>query len=350
VNKQEAIRHIEATKQTVQEGQRFVVDRFRPEDAWGVARLFHAVYGGDYPIDTYYIPEKLIEQNRNGNLHIVVARTAEGDIVAHGALYRSSAHYQRVYESGLGLTLPSYRNSFVFLSIFRYVMEQLPKEVEVDEIFGEAVCYHVTVQKLAFFTGTKSIGLEIDLIPAAAYGREGATTDRVSCLLESKPYRDRKQKLYIPRVYSREMDFICSDLLFERTKNDSTGSPPPGSKTCLTHQFFGFADVARFNVVSLGEDFAGVAANMESEARASGGKVIQFFLNLGERWVGTGVEILRDGGYFLGGLLPRWFDSDGLLMQKLIFQPDFTGIRLFTDKAKALLEMVQKDWERTVNR
>ncbi len=38
------------------------------------------------------------------------------------------------------------------------------------------------------------------------------------------------------------------------------------------------------------------------------------WLNLAEPWVGDAAAILREKGYFWGGVLPRWFDTDGLLM------------------------------------
>lgn len=52
-------------------------------------------------------------------------------------------------------------------------------------------------------------------------------------------------------------------------------------------------------------------------------------------------------GYFFGGALPRWFDGDGFLMQKLLCSPYFESIQLFSNFSKELLEVVKKDWKRT---
>jgi hypothetical protein len=73
--------------------------------------------------------------------------------------------------------------------------------------------------------------------------------------------------------------------------------------------------------------------------------VFQFFLNLSEPWVETAAEILRKKGYFFGGLVPRWFDADGLLMQKVLTPPDFKAPRLHSAKAKKLLRYVRSDWQ-----
>ena len=82
------------------------------------------------------------------------------------------------------------------------------------------------------------------------------------------------------------------------------------------------------------------------QAIAGKALVLQAWLNLTTPWVGSAVQALRDRGYFFGGALPRWFDGDGLLMQKLLCPPDFEGIVLHSDEAKQLLDIIRRDWER----
>lgn len=44
---------VKENEYSVEPGQSFEVDLFRPADAKGVARLFQAVYGDGYPIKTF---------------------------------------------------------------------------------------------------------------------------------------------------------------------------------------------------------------------------------------------------------------------------------------------------------
>jgi hypothetical protein len=74
--------------------------------------------------------------------------------------------------------------------------------------------------------------------------------------------------------------------------------------------------------------------------------VIQVWSKLSWPWIGEVVGELRSRGYFLGGILPQWFDEDGLLMQKVLKRPDWGGISLYTDRAKHLLSLVREDWDR----
>ena len=63
MDRAEALRILANDQHVVEGGQEFFVSGFTPADAYGVARLFHAIYGDGYPIDTFYIPERLIEEN-----------------------------------------------------------------------------------------------------------------------------------------------------------------------------------------------------------------------------------------------------------------------------------------------
>ena len=97
----------------------------------------------------------------------------------------------------------------------------------------------------------------------------------------------------------------------------------------------------------VGADFQDFFDDLESGLLAKGVQVLQVWLKLTCPWVDEAVEILRFKGYFIGGLLPRWFDRDGLLMQKIIGQPNWDGINIYSDWAKKILELVKADWERS---
>lgn len=330
----------------VEEGQRFQIDRFRPTDAEGIANLFFSVYGPDYPFDTYYFPGRIREENEKGNIHSVVARTPKGDIVGHGALYRSSPHNGNLYEGGQYMVLKNYRNTSAIYRINKYIGETLMPGVGLDGVFGEAVCYHVTAQKASALIGLKDVALEVDLMPSESYQREKSAPGRVSCLVQFRSLRDRPHQVFVPPVYLEQIEYIQSDCDISRVITPAAGTAPADSKTGATVKFFSHAGVARVNVVQAGADFGSLAAEVERQAGEQAVVVLQFFLNLDKPWAGCAVEHLRDRGYFLGGYVPRWFDTDGLLMQKVLSEPGFDNIALHSEKAKKIKEQVQADWDR----
>ena len=332
---------------SVEGGQKFQVDRFRPADASGIANLYYAVYGPDYPFEIYYIPDRIRAENHNGNIHSVVARTPAGDIIAHGALYRSSPPFGNLYELGQYLVLKNYRDTFAAFKINQYIAETLIPQVRPAGIFGEAVCSHVATQKASALMGMKGVALEADLMPAEVYAREKSTPGRVSCLIQFRSFADRPHEVFIPAAYREQIEYILSDLEISRTMTPAPEAMAPDGQGETTVKFFPHAGVARANILQAGVDFEPVVARLEQEAKEQGLVVLQVFLSLGSPGVGRAVEKLRRRGYFFSGYLPRWFDTDGLLMQKLGSPPHWEGIQLFEAKAGRILEMVQDDWEKT---
>lgn len=330
----------------IEPGQKFEIDLFKPDDAKGVAHLFYSVYGPSYPFDTYYIPDRIIEENQNGNIYSVVARTLKGDIIGHGALYRSSPENKNLYEIGQYIVHKDYRKTFAAYKINRYIAEKLIKRVGPCGVFGEAVCNHTTSQKAASIIGMKDCALEIDLMPAETYEKEKSAPGRVSCLIQFLPLSNTQLEVFIPPFYEEEILHILDDMELKRTLSFSREDIPDEFKTKIFVKFFAHAGVGRFNLIMAGGDFENIIGELEEEGKKKNIVVFQYFLNLDKPWSGRAIENLRKRGYFFGGYIPGWFNSDSILMEKTLTKPDFNNINLYSDKAKKLLAYVKSDWER----
>ncbi len=329
---------------TVEPGQSFEIDLFRPQDAPGVANLFRTVYGEGYPIRKFIEPELLVEENAIGRTISSVARTPRGDIIGHSALY-NSAPYTGIYESGAGLVLPSYRaTAGIFTSLVAHGLEVAADKFEVDLVYEESVCNHIFSQKAAANLGLVTRAIEIGLMPAEAYEEEKSATGRVAATLDFKTLRPKPQTVYLPVRYEDALRFLY-DGLDDRRVLLLADKDLPSGKSTITTEFFDFARVARMAVNDAGSDFESVLKQHEVIALGKGMIVIQVWLKLSWPWVGKVVEFVRNRGYSLGGILPRWFDDDGMLMQKIMGEPNWEGIHLYTDRAKKLLELVRADWQ-----
>ncbi len=332
----------------IEPGQSYVFDFFRPEDAEGVVRLFKTVYGEGYPIRTFIDPELLIAENAAGRTISSVARTPKGDIVGHTAIF-CSAPYKKVYESGAGLVHPDYRGGAgIFGGLGIHGEKTAAPQFGVETIFGEPVCNHVFSQKATASAGYVTQAVEVDLMPASAYDKEKSALGRVSTLLDFKTLQDKPHEVYLPRVYEEPFNYLYGGLDDKRQIHLSAAEQPPEIPTDLNVQVFDFAQVARVEVSQAGRDFAMVVGQEEKKLLSRNVIVIQVWLNLAWPWINTVVLDLQTRGYFLGGLLPRWFDTDGMLMQKIIGRPNWEGLQLYFDRAKKLLEWVRTDWESTI--
>jgi len=73
---------------------------------------------------------------------------------------------------------------------------------------------------------------------------------------------------------------------------------------------------------------------------------LQVTLNMACPHIGVVVELLREKGFFFGGMAPRWFGTDGFLMQKLFgSETEYEEIKLYTQTAKELLSFIRSDRE-----
>ena len=342
--KAEAIRRLEAEAHVTEPGQEVEIGRLRPEDAPGVARLFFAVYGGDYPVDVPYVPELLARANEDGSMCSTVARTPKGDVVGHVALLRSAAPNPRLFELGQGAVLPSYRGASIQTRLQELVVRTLGPTLPIDGVFGEAVTNRTTTQKLAIGLGFGETGIELDLMAEGSFAREGEP-GRVTTVLVTLTYRDLPQDLHVPAPYREALSYALSDLPIVRTLVDSAAPAPAGSRTAVDVAAWPSASVLRANVSSVGEDFPAVAEGLEARAAAEGLRVRQVWLSLREPWAARAVEALRPRGYSLAGLMPRWFESDALVLQRLDHEPEYERVRLFTEKARRLLDLVRRDRE-----
>jgi hypothetical protein len=336
--------NIPAEEHPIGPDENIVVGLFRPEDGPGIVRLFQAVYGEGYPVRTFYDPAKLVEAFEAGESYSVVARRPDGEVIGHTAIFRSSP-YPNLYEAGAGLVLPEYRKAGINRLLLTHLYDRVVPGLGVEEVWGEAVCNHVTMQKAVHQYKHVETGLEIDLMPAEAYQKEKSAAGRVASVLCFRAYRSRPHSVYLPGVYEQELRYLYSELDDRRGLSLSEGKPPEATATRLTWQTFEFAGVSRIEVHEIGGDFEDCLREIEEQMVSGGSRVVQVWLNLVCPWVGVAVSMLRGGGYFLGGLLPRWFDDDGLLMQKIIGRPDWEGIQLFSDRARVILGMVRSDWE-----
>ncbi|MBF0475216.1 MAG: hypothetical protein HQK59_05165 [Deltaproteobacteria bacterium] len=328
----------------IEPGQSWEIDLLRPEDAAGVAGLFLMVYGKDYPIKTYIDPDLLTAENAAGRTISSVARTPKGDIVGHNALFCSAAS-DVIRESGSGVVAPGYRGGHgIFSQMIIHGQEVGAKKFGIAGIYGESVLNHVFSQKACRTVGWITQAVEVDLMPASAYAKEKSATGRVSNLVEFMTLIPRPHTVYLPQVYQEALEYIYGGLDDTRDLLSSQEGLPAQIKTRIVTQVFDFAQVARLAVHDAGQDFAAAIDQEEAALRSRGVVVIQVWLKLSWPWVAAAVDHLRQRGYLLGGLLPRGFDDDGLLMQKIIRRPNWEGMQLEFDRGKRIVDLAKTDW------
>lgn len=343
------IARVQERWQQVEPNRKYTVERLRPGDGQGVAQLFCSIYGDRYPVKDYYIPERIEQMNREGDLFTVVARLETGVVAGQGAYFQSSPPNKALYEGGQLMVAPEYRNSLMAAKLAREMNRVSHSLSQAQGFYGEAVCTHLVTQKLNDSHGYSECGLEVSLMPAGAYEKEGAGAQRVSCLMAARVDRDTHKPLHLPAVYRETWELILGGFTLDRALSFTPEDTPTAAQTVLERRTFDFAQVERVQVLTVGADFPHLVARMDQEARDRGLAVLQIFVNAGAPGTAFAVDALRARGFFLGGFLPLWFGTDGVLMQKLFVKPEFEAINLHSAKAKTLFEHVRADHARARN-
>ncbi|MDA8124065.1 MAG: acyl carrier protein [Deltaproteobacteria bacterium] len=346
--RREALEILSASAQALTPDLSFTVDFFQPADAWGVAQCCCAIYGDGYPVDTYYVPQRLVAETRQGNIHGVVARTERGDVVGFGAVYRSSPPFSGIYEAGQYLIRQEYRNTRAVFEISEFILKMLPAKTGLSVLFTETVCRDLIMQRMPVRKGFTEAGLALDLMPAEAFAKEGGSPGRVAAVLFFKVFKDRPQDLWLPEIYREPVGRCIEEMGLVRSLHSQSETAGLPERSDSTELYFAEAAVARLSLVKAGRDAAQIIADFEATASAKGCQVRQVFLNIGDPALVGVFPALLQRGYFFGGYLPRWFDNDGLLLQKLTSAPNRESINLYSERAKKLLEFIMQDRARAM--
>lgn len=311
-------------------------------DAPRVVDLYRAVYGDDYPVKSVYDPVAILAAQEAGDFYRILA-FADDQLVGQSAIYRSGAPNPDLYESGQGIVLPAYRNQGVTDQLMRIGQDTVYPSIGIHQLWGEAVCNHVFMQKMITKLGWEATGIEIDLMPAAAYTKEKSSSGRVSTVVAFKVADPEMRIVHLPAAYAELLAWLYQPLNLPRRFVSGTPSLPADNATAVDERVFSDAAVARLTFTALGSDFSDCLQSREQAAVAQGCTVLQAFLDLGDPAVGAAATGLRGQGYFLGGLLPCWYGGDGLLLQKILHTPNIEGIHLDGERSHQILDRILAD-------
>lgn len=335
------IERLQAEKTVIEAGQDVVVELFKPCDALGVSLAYFEVYGDSFPIEHVYDPQEIIKLNATEDQYTIVAKTPKGEIVGLAGLFRHAPN-KDVYEAGQLMVLKSYRSADVGKKISSKIHGDLTVSLGLDIVFLEAVCNHPISQQLAYNEGFRPTGIELECMPAKVYSTEGKVSRNVSLLLMFAIYKDKSsQQVYLPEIYAKYINGLYNSLGLVRregAKADLDG------ETVFEEFLLPDAKFGRITIEKAGTDLSQVTDDLEKKIGVGG--LFQAYINLGDKAVGEAVTLLRKKGYIFGGLLPLWFGSDGIVMQKLPSEPDWSQIRLHDEGSRSLLEYLRADYSK----
>lgn len=337
-----SLKRLAEDKYIVEPDQEYTIEAFRPEDALPVVRCIYDVYGGDHAFDYVYDPEAVARQFTSGEQFTAVARTPKGDVLGMISLYHCPP-WPGTFEGGQLMIMQNCRDATMGLKLCKYAATILASTANADAVYVEAVCTHVFTQYACRKNKYIECGLEVDAMPAGAFSSGDAqVAERTSMLLYFLVRNDRPHNVYLPESAKNLAQGVYDRLQLERTLQEGA-SDQRAEASALTTIALPDVGLMRLQVEKAGNDLAPLAAQAEQKLDSG---AVQIILNLADPATPAAASELRARGYFLGGLMPLWFGTDGLLLQRLKTPPDFDAPKIGSAAGKDILRQVREDMER----
>ncbi len=315
-------------------------------DAPGVVALYRAIYGDHYPIREMYDPDYIIRQQEAGAMYRVVVADAAGNILGHWGMYRLQEAYPGLYEAGHGMVKAEARAKGFNNAIQAYLIQILLPAVGGEELWGEGVTNHVFMQKTMVNAGGNETGIELELMPAESYETEQSASGRVSAVVACVCVKEKPHPVFLPPPYEEILKRIYGKAKRDRRLETEAKALPQKAKTRYVDTYIAAAGVLRVIVREAGDDAGEVMAGLVKKYMDAGAMVLQVFLPLHQPWSGALTEVLNRLGFFFSAVALRWFDTDGLLLQKLVHPTNYDNIHLHSDFAKEILNFIIQDRKR----
>ncbi len=317
-------------------------------NAHHVGTVFRSIYGENFPVKDVYQPDILLREIGAGRLISGLALDANELPAGYISMFKVAPN-PRLWEAGNVVVVPRYGQTDVSSRLVRYCFELVTdRRVEADGIFSEAVCCHYFSQLNTAKLGMMDCGIELDQLDGNSFkdGKSNkAGTARVSCVINFMEITDPSEPEYVPVPYDEMVRRLTAPLR-PRVLVPSTAMLPAQGATHQQEMYYASARTWKVAVPAVGGDWAVAVADILNEAVKRDVISLQVTINMACPSIGAAVTVLREKGFFFGGVVPRWFGTDGLLMQKLFgSKTDYDATKLYTKTARELLAFIRSDRE-----
>ncbi|MDB2577305.1 hypothetical protein N9Z54_08940, partial [Planctomycetota bacterium] len=134
---------------------------YRPEDGLEVARRIYEAYGRSYANPDLYVPDRIQELNRGGQLHSIVCESPAGDIVGHYALERPDLG--PTGEAGQAVIDHRHRGHGL-MKPMRAAVEEAGEALGLLGIWSQPTAMHPLSQRMNIKFGSVPTAIQLGLI------------------------------------------------------------------------------------------------------------------------------------------------------------------------------------------
>lgn len=314
-----------------------------PDDAGDVAKLIYRTYGYTYAKEELYYPEKIRRALREDEKFGVIARTPSGRAVGMFAVLKSTD--SNIGEVGEAVVDVDHRRR----GLMTRMLEMLIEEAEargMSTVFGEAVTVHDISQRVNQHFQMESTALLLGIFPAQRFhGLVGDYPQPISVIIDMRPLQPYDVvRPFLPLPYAPLLQDIYEALGAAVEPPDMEPvTPPPGSEAVIDARIsYRF----RHMVLVVQEPGADIAAQVQQTIDDVSGDVIVVMVDIpiDDPHTPFIAHQLREHGFVLSGLMPRFHQSrDYLRMQLPLVELDFDHIIVHSDLSHDLKSLIQQE-------
>lgn len=285
---------------------------YRPEDGLEVARRIYEAYGRSYANPDLYVPDRIEELNRGGQLHSIVCESPDGDIVGHYALERPDLG--PTGEAGQAVIDHRHRGHGL-MKPMRAAVEKAGEELGLLGIWSQPTAMHPLSQRMNIKFGSVPTAVQLGLIPGSMTLRGGVAGEsaehdrggRGSTFLYWHPFGEEPP---LSAHAPESLQPLLADLYAARGREVAFGGegpgPTPGNGEAVHCRFAGALGTAWVvaNRIEPGAEQT-IRAAVEAMASGAGAGTVYVDLPLDDAGTPAVASALLASGFQVAGISPR---------------------------------------------
>lgn len=317
-----------------------VVRGFEPGDEEEICQLVYRNYANTYGSEFFYVPEKLLERNRDGVVVSSVA-LAEGRIVGHHALMREGRG--PVAETGAAVIHPDFKGLGIFNRLAEHTLAGA-RGLGLTALYAHCVTVHPYSQKAAHTHGYRETALAVGQARGSIRlegNRLTRTGNRHGIVVDYLLFDRSPRRLFLPERYR---DRILETYAQLRLEVEAAQTPANGDGA--TGQLDAGLNIGTIEIPGWSQTSEGDLSRAFHYLLAKHSDMVYADIDLEcVPSVDEVVDLLNAQGFFYGGVVPLGRDGhDQLRLQyENTLDVDEGEIVCYSEEAQALKSFVFAD-------
>lgn len=302
-------------------------------------------YGESYPNPIMYDADKLKAAIEAKQIHSVVAKLGEDQIIGHCALTFDDPK-NTAPEAGKMMVDPNYRGHHIAELIAKKRIE-IAKSLGLAGFWTECVTNHPYSQHEMIAFNAKETGLLIGDIPPtlSMQGLNNNVDTRMSLLAFYLSLKDHPHTIYAPPQHIEQIKALVESLNLKR--DIQTSNIKGNGKTKTRTEVDALDQTANISISHIGEDLSNIVTTELRKVEALDVATVYLDLPIEQAAAASAYMELEDLGFFWGSWLPNYTDhKDILRLQKIYQSVNVNEIICAREQGENIKKYVVSEWQR----